>query len=201
MPTLDTAIALVALQDVKDFLTISGSTEDSKLTYLINEVSRWIASFCGRNFVSTTYTEYYDGTGTDELMLKNYPIISVTSLHDDPARVFGSNVAKSVAADVLVYKNTGTLKLWNKEGAFQVGVANVKVVYVAGYAPIPAEIQMACKRLIAVLYLRQTNRNFDIQSQTVQQQTTSYLISDMPPNVKAILNGYRKLDRQQGGLE
>jgi len=56
------------------------SASDDYLTTILTAASSAIAKFCGRDFVSTSYREHYDGDGTSELQVNNYPIISVSLL-------------------------------------------------------------------------------------------------------------------------
>ncbi len=194
MATLDSTIALIDLADLKEFLKISGTGEDSLLNALINECSQAVVDFLGRPIISATYTEFYDGPSGGELMLDKYPIISVTTLNDDTDRAFGSADDIDISADVLIDKEGGTLRLWNNESAFTQGQANVKVVYSAGYAlaDVPASIQLAVKRWCAAHYMKHIDRRHDIASETVGDSTTTFIVEKMPQDVAALLRPFKK---------
>lgn len=202
MPSLDSTIALVALADVKDYLKVTDTSQDTILTYFINEVSRFINTYCGRQLVQKSYTEYYDGDGTDELLLKHYPIITLTSVYDDSLRTWAA-ATQVPAADILTYKDEGRIRVWNNTGSFSKGKANIRVIYDAGYAAasVPYDLQLAAKRLIAGQWMRQQHKQHDILTTSVRDQTTTFQITDLPPIVKAVLSEYRRRDRKTNVLE
>src|SRR3990167_5468583 len=158
MADLDTAIQLVSLADVKEFLQIGSAvtSENSWLQAFINAASKMINDYTGRHILQKTWTEYHDMTCfSRELIVSQYPIISVTSVHDDPIdRTFGDG-SLIATTDYYVEKQSGIIRLnQNVMGflpGFQSGNAGVKVVYVAGYASasIPQSIDQAVKRLVA----------------------------------------------------
>lgn len=191
--TVDTNVALVSLADLKEYVKVSGLTQDSILSAILNAVSQAINTYLGRVIISATKTEYYDGDGTDELMLARFPITSVTSLHDDPLRVFGDDTAIDVSADVMIEGDIGALRLWNNEGAFLRGRGNVKVVYVSGYtlANVPADLRLACLRWCATVNQRYTHKRHDIQTQTTRDLTTTFLNRDMPEDVRQLLDPHK----------
>ena len=70
---------------------LSGS-DDTAISALITACSRAIVRYCKRAFKSDTYDELYSGNGTKDLILRNYPIIKVTSVRyqqDTVLRVIG----------------------------------------------------------------------------------------------------------------
>lgn len=194
MATLDTAIALVSLDEAKEFCKITASTDDALLNGLINKVSALANQYTGRHLLQKTHTLYFNGTGTPEIIVPEFPIISVTSLNDDLDRSFGSSTAIDVSADVLVDKEGGILTLWNTERAFQVGRGNVKLVMSAGYAlaSVPYNLALAVDRGVQSFYDKATKRRGDVVSETVGDRTTTFVVSDLPVDVKALLNPYKQ---------
>lgn len=189
----DATIALVTTAAVKTFLDITSTSEDSLLDTLVNSMSKAIATFCGRKFVSETFTEYYDGSGLPDLILKNYPIISVTSLNIDGSRVFDSVTDVTVADNVIIDNNAGIITLWRNYSHFPKGLRNVKVVYVAGYATIPVDVQHAAKLAVQYTYKRHyTDQKIGISSESVGDKTTTFDQGDLPRPVKLLLDPYRK---------
>lgn len=193
---LDSTIALISLQDAQLYLKISGTSEDNILNFLINEVSAMVNGFCGRHILQKSYTEYYDGDGSTELILKNHPLITLTSLHiSDDTRTFNSS---TLITNSYVFQNkaSGILKLdqYNAEqNIFLKGNANIKIVYTAGYAStaIPYDIQQAFKIILGYFYQKFKNQNHQIQSINIGANTTTFLVTDLPSSAKAILNRYK----------
>ncbi|MHC4499961.1 MAG: head-tail connector protein, partial [Planctomycetota bacterium] len=59
---------------------ISGTDDDALLDDLVARASSAIENYCDRKFNYDTYRERYDGDGTTELVIKQYPIGQVTML-------------------------------------------------------------------------------------------------------------------------
>lgn len=190
---LDTAIALISLADAKTQLEISGSGDDTILNDLINGVSSMCNTYCGRHLLQKTHTEYYNGNGFDEIILLNFPIISVTSLYNaDNDRNFNSSTQVDVSANVLVKSKSGILQLWNNEGIFTKGTANIKVVYSAGYAlsSVPYDIQLAVRKWVAQQYKKYQSKRYEVQSETVGENTKTYIDREIPLEVQSVLDHY-----------
>lgn len=64
--------------EVKKLLDIDldDTSEDVKLSLLIKMASSWIEQWCGREFEVKSRTEFYSGTGTMELRLRNRPVFT-----------------------------------------------------------------------------------------------------------------------------
>ena len=74
-------MALFTLAEVKTYLNISDTSEDYYLQTLVDMVDAYVKKYTMRDLEETTYTkELYDGPGTNSLVLRNYPIISVTEV-------------------------------------------------------------------------------------------------------------------------
>lgn len=123
--------------------TDPGADYDELLDLLVAEVSDLMEKRMGRTIAEATYTEYYDGTGTDTLLLKQGPLVSVTSVETVEYSDAGSGVRQETLtavdqADRLEgglrsegASGVGSIRLIS--GAFTRGRRNYKVVYVAGW--------------------------------------------------------------------
>lgn len=197
----DATVALITSTVAKSFLKIA-SGEDTIIDALVNSCSKLAATYCGRpTFRKATYTEYYDGNGKDSMLLRQFPVNSVTSLYNaDATRTFDANTAVDVSADVLIDKNAGGLRLWNNGGVFLLGKANVKVVYVAGYAigatgaeiEVPYDLVDAAKLMVMYAYKRHyQDQRIGLASETIGERVMSYSDQDIPTKAKAILDQYK----------
>jgi len=63
------------------------SSVDALLQTLLTAASDAVQKWCRRDFVSTSYDELYSGNGQRELILRQYPIISVESVRYRPVTV------------------------------------------------------------------------------------------------------------------
>ena len=86
-PMILRANALTTLDRLKSFLCIPADEEDSErdaaLTQLINAASAWLETKLGRKLGRQTYDEPHFGTGTQRLVLNQYPIISIQHIRDN----------------------------------------------------------------------------------------------------------------------
>jgi hypothetical protein len=72
--------ALTSTANFKTYAGITSSDDDTLIGYLISRATSAIERYCDRTLRSATYREFYDGTGTNDLTLKEYPISAVTLL-------------------------------------------------------------------------------------------------------------------------
>lgn len=133
--------ALTTLETTKTMLGIAPDDTDPQrdavITNLINSVSAWVERMTGRNLGKQTYVQKYVASGTQELVLLQWPIISVDYVRDSgdeiPANEYDSNVTGNVG---VLYKDNG----WPLRG-YQGGltydiiapVRSLEVKYTAGY--------------------------------------------------------------------
>ena len=78
--------ALTTLERLKGYLCIPADEEDPEmdaaLIQLINAASAWLETKLGRKLGRQTYDERHIGTGTQRLVLEQYPIISIQHIRD-----------------------------------------------------------------------------------------------------------------------
>ena len=71
---------LVTLSKVKARLGVTSTTDDTKLTEIIDEVSQLVCDFLGTDLAKQTYTETLAGNNRTYLLLARVPIVSITSV-------------------------------------------------------------------------------------------------------------------------
>ena len=139
------AEALTTVADVKELLGITGVTQDNIITRNINFATKVILNYCGvSSFRSTAYTEYYDGIGGTDLVLRNRPVITLTSLS---YRNEAGNTNSWTVVDTDEYFTDLDAGIINSTAYFNGTYDQYKVVYTAGYATIPDDLAEACARL------------------------------------------------------
>lgn len=142
--------ALTTVADVKETLGISSgvTTKDNLITRKINQATDMIENYCERRFASTAYTEEYDGSGIDELILRQRPIISFTSLEARNTVLNQSDWSTIPTDQYFLDNNAGMVKaityFWGNYNRW-------RATYTAGYATIPYDLQEACATLAAYL--------------------------------------------------
>jgi len=71
---------LTTVARFKSFIKKTTVEDDTLIETIINIVSDIVENYCDRRFLETAYTnEYYDGTGSNQLFLKQYPVNSAES--------------------------------------------------------------------------------------------------------------------------
>jgi len=124
--------SLTTLVMLKRYMNISDTNIDTLLGNFIDIASKMIQTYTCRILRLKTHTEYYDGKLRSKLFLNNYPIRSITTIHDDTDREFGDtslidSTYYSYDADTgIVYLHTGKFYFYD-------GIKNVKIVYPAGF--------------------------------------------------------------------
>jgi len=126
----------------------TASSDRVQMEDLINSATSYIEdTLLQTKLKARTFTEQVSGSGLGSmLVLKQYPVISVASLHDDIDRVFGDDTLIPTA-DYYVYEDEGIIEL--VASRFVSGVANVKVVFDGGYNTVPYITEQACKLLVS----------------------------------------------------
>ena len=82
-------MAIAQLTDVKTHLGITVSTYDTQLQMWLDAAITAVTNYCGTSFEQATRTEYYQPDGY-KLVLKNRPVISVTSVYENAGAYWGS---------------------------------------------------------------------------------------------------------------
>lgn len=144
--------ALTNLNDVKESLGISSSitTYNNLLIRKINQATRAIESYCGRRFIATQYTDVeYTATITDQIVLRQRPIIEFTSLGIRDSSLNVDDWETIESGVYFIDKNAGVLNLnFNANGRW----GRYRVTYSAGYYTIPEDLAEACVSLAAFYY-------------------------------------------------
>ena len=85
--------ALTTVADVKTYMGVTSSDDDTLIETLVNNVSDQIEKWCDRKIVQQTITEYLDAKATRTLGLSHSPVISVDLI------AYGARDALSVSSD------------------------------------------------------------------------------------------------------
>lgn len=215
--------AFTTLADVKTLAGITDNSQDTRLELLINATSMYIESYCQRKFARQTLTnEEYAPSNRQLLILRNYPIVSVSSLSiDDTVQTQGTDyiVSSEYSKSGMLYRMQGwTGQSVNREYLTTDPVAmkrTIKVTYIAGYylpadvgyvagaeASLPFDLQYACNLMTLSAFIQAQKRNFDGLS-SMSENGLSYAWGDLNNSKNnqsgiatmsaGILNKYRRV--------
>lgn len=182
---------LTSVPNVKRYLRLDtdDAKDDGLLQLLVDGANDAITSAISRNLLRSQYTEVRNGTGTNTLMLANFPVAAVGSLAITEPRAFDTApqpttpLVQNVDFAVTPY----SVKLYRS--VFPRGVANVTVEYTAGYATIPSDVVHAATKYAALRY-RELER-LGQKSKTQMNETIAFDTDELPPDVLAIVGRYQ----------
>ena len=180
---------LTTLANVKEFLSITNASSDALIRSLITRISVQIENFVERPILVDDYTEITDGRENNRghLMVEQFPINSIDTLHDDDNRVYDAS-SLIPAADYVFEASYGVVKL--TDGAvFDVGIHNVKIVYNAGFADIPGDIEQVAIDLVDRKLHNAGRQN--LKSEKLGRWAAAYG-AELPEDVKEVLARYKK---------
>ncbi len=196
------ATELVALADLKTFLGVTTTPLDVKLAAVKADIEAAVKNFCGRDLLvpSTPYTEYYDGDGSQQLIVNQRPVISVASIYVDPSCLFESgslvpNLNSGSPAELISSQrklNSGIIELFSY--AFYRGRRSVKITYSAGYSTVPSDLQRAVKLITAKAWKMQDLQMTGQISQQVGDKTVTYEPDAWPKEAIEIVGRYRRIE-------
>lgn len=199
------AWALTTVARYKTHAGITGVASDTKIEILINIVTDYIEKFCDRRFLRTTYTnEVYDGQGSPQLLLKQYPI-STTHTFQLDERDTSLNEAQWSSVDTNLYHidyTAGMIELIGRR--FEELPRHYQVTYTAGYAfdnttPGAAleslgigDLEYACWQMVTNLFAS-AGQQSGINSESIGNYSVSYAnFYLLDPEVKMIILKYKR---------
>jgi len=187
-PTAPSAGDLTTYAKVKAELGLADDTDQAYINTLITMVSAVISDYCNRTFEDAAYTEYHNGNWNKTLNLKQYPVNSITSIHDDVGLEYGSDTLID-SDDYATDMAAGIVELLSS--VFAKGVKNIKVVYNAGYTTIPSGLEYWAVKLVAKAY--STRGKDGIDSEKIGTYSVTYSKEDIPAEIKRGLDKYKKI--------
>jgi len=132
-------MGLISTYDLRSWLSLADG--DKKPNVRLDSIARAIEDFVdsytmrkieAARYNSDPHNTYMDGNGSREIYLPQYPISHVFQVNVDSEREYGS--ANDIDLDDVFYYPSGLLV--SESGFFSKGRRNVKVYYIAGFAPV-----------------------------------------------------------------
>jgi len=196
-------------EQLEQMLGLAGAEDEQTdliIEMLINRASSWIENMAGRHLGKQSYHQWYEADGERELVLLEYPIVSIESIKEngelvDPSRYdFGQTGHIGV-----VYRDEGWLKAgWRRGLAYDI-VANKRVIevcYTAGYVlpkdatdddpqTLPADLEGLLWDMVAQAYASLQNGSQGLSSFSISDVRWSFDKSTNPEWVRTV-NLYRR---------
>ena len=149
-----TALGVVSLQDAKDHLNITTSTNDEELRRFLWVATDMCEQYAGRVLGRRVFTESYDG-GSSRIRLRHPVALSITSVVENGVTLAASQYRLDPVTGMFL-ERIGSNGLTSFGGLFGGTIDSVTVTYVAGYSIVPPICQQAV--LEALRHLWQTQR-------------------------------------------
>jgi len=203
--------ALVTLGELKDDLGIdpANGNKDRLMIRLINRISKLVENWLSRNIKARDYIEDYDGSGSDTLQLRQYPINSLAYVREDEARLFPESTA-IVLTDLMYTDDYGSQGKIRRKGTtlmideetgrvlrysvFGKGRLNIRVSYNAGFASTPDDIIQAVLEEVAHRYLVLDEKRLGIVSKGAMGETITYHEGGLLPSVLETISQYQNFN-------
>lgn len=191
-------MAILTSDNLKNYLGISGSDYDDKITLIVAGIDAFVESYTNRKFASASRDEYLDGGG-EFLKATFVPIASIDSItdEDDGSSVVSSDDYEFRPETGMIYLDAPvtTAAFTDSEGRLKWGAGKrrYRVQYTGGESSVPADVTLAALQLAAGRFNR-----VDPGLSGEKDGDYSYSVdlgafdkAGLPPGVKATLDQYR----------
>ena len=199
-------MSIVSVSTLKEYLPeIQGSTVDADLTQLILRVESYIARYLGFPLADAgtsytldqaTYTIYADRPMygfSYVLQLPLKPVITITSIHSDTNRVYGSDTLIA-SSQYNIDKELGRVELKDiSPDSFEVGFKAIKIIGSFGFDTGNPPADLVHALCVYCSHLQRAKNSQGNESITQRNSTVSLSPRTMPIEVKEILRGYRNV--------
>jgi hypothetical protein len=202
----ETARSIVTLSSVKAYLNQPDDSLDTWFEEQIDLASGRIEEYTGKKIQPIAVEEILNGRGGSVLWPKFYPVTALVGT-DEATRlgnlqyrdtVVGGWINLMTDEDFILFDPTMSFQIELLEGTtFPAGRANIRIEYIAGYDPIPADLMLVAVEMVAKAY--QLSRNGEaalgLQSKSASAAGGSGGVSylDLEPKWKIVMDRYRSL--------
>lgn len=178
--------SVTTLSKLKEYLGVTSTTDDVLMNRLIAGASTWFNNQVGLDIVATIYQQVNDGEGTRSVILKHFPITSVSSVVVDGVTI-PQRTSVTGSGWVLKANNVSL----TPDYSFTDGLQNVVITYTAGYDVIPYDVEQAVIEMAAMRYRERTR--IGVMSNTVGGESVSYQTVTIPVSVQSVVDSYKRM--------
>jgi len=174
------AIEPVTVSELKDFLRLSGTDQDTMLAGFISAARAGVEIFTGRTLINAVYEFYFDSFPVSGVALGRPPVQSVSSIY-----YINSSGVDTLLASTEYRVDTASVygritPAYGKAWPVTQAVTNaVKVTCTCGYgtasANVPAPLKEAIKMIAADIY-EHPEANIEVISQLLENRTAKFLL-------------------------
>lgn len=162
---------LISLDTLKDYLKITNTQDDDILTANIKAATQYIQNYTWRSIELKDYTDIRDWQGERELILKDFPIKTLSSYQNNTWSFW-----VPIWSDFDVNNYALNKEQWIIRSLFQVPrwFQNIKIVYQAWYDVVPEDIQYACIKIATLMYTWAWKLKQNIKKESLDWASVEY---------------------------
>lgn len=181
--------AIVGEDEAKEYAQINAPDEAKQdvLRLIVNSVTEQVERYTRRPWKSRQFVELYDGNGASAIVLRQMPLITLTSvkrLNSD-----GTTAYTYTDADFVLSLERGIIQF--RYGQFWSGFQNYQITYTAGYASVPDDVRLAALIAVAAAWRDFDQKREDMESLSFEGETKTFSKEDLAPKAKKRLDRYR----------
>ena len=201
--------ALTTLDRMKLMLSLDDETDERTCTLvelLINKASSWVEQQVGRPLGKSTYREFYEADGQQELVTLKYPIVSVDYVKEAgrfvPPVLYDYGQTANIG---VIYRDDGWLRAGYRRGLANDIIEtkrNIEVCYTAGYVlpkdatdeepqTLPADLEGLAWDMVSQAYANMQNGSQGLKSFSISDVSWTFDKST-PAAWLQIVNLYRR---------
>lgn len=182
-PTYTRGTAVVSLADMKEFLRVDHSDEDTTITSLLDAASAHISDYCNRHFTaSSTAVFYLERWRTASLAFG--PVTGVTNVKYNDTSGSEETLSDTKYYFETLTDNTTRISFHDTPDLEDYNASPVKITCAAGKVA-SASVEVAMKLLVTHWY---ENRRAVV---------TGTIATEMPMSVRSLLSSERIIDMRQ----
>lgn len=185
--------------DIKPWLGITSTDHDAVLTVLRDSVEQSVANYVEHEFESTVVAgEVIDGTRADAIAPKNWPILSVQSLH-----LFANGDG---SGGELIDPSQYVVEEWGinlGDGLYSSrGRSTIRLAYTWGFASLPADAKLAILQTVEAEFRRKKRKTIGGGSRSKKDESEGASTgsdesawdkkSGLPKSILGKLNSYKQ---------
>jgi hypothetical protein len=195
--------ALVTLPELRGYMDVQGTTQDTALEDSINRATTWLEEQTSRKFITRGEVGEYHTVRPDEhtIRLGEWPIISVTSVHEstDSPRAYDADSLLTANTEYQLIAESGLIRrLSSSELTWWArGYRAIKVLYHYGYAneaAIPADLKLLCLFVATSMFKESDRARWGVSSVTDAAGSVTRFLGYLPPDMKAHLLAYQRVE-------
>jgi|TARA_R110000823_G_scaffold11324_1_gene38657 hypothetical protein len=189
---------LITLDDYKTSEKIESTKDDARLNDLIASISALVKTYCGNTIVdhyAANKTETFNITwATNLAQLTESPVNTIVSVEERES--FSASYATIPATEYYLDAGTDSIYRVTTSGqskSWPAGPASVRIIYKAGYATCPADLQLAVIDLINYYHKDEHKARQTMQGASTANNSTSSQNDNVgfPDHIKRVLDMYK----------